>query len=130
MVTYGLTHVSARRPFAGGREFLPPPLAPARLCGVDDLILGELAGDEGSLVAVQVPEARVAQCVGCYPGREIQPPPQLDHLRRRAEPGLPRVLLAEPLPRLPAGPAQLVGGECLFRGVAGQLPRGGIFAVR
>src|SRR5918999_4430959 len=119
----------ARGPRAGGCKPLLPPLAPARLGGADDPPFGEFAGDEGSFVALQVPEARVAQGVGRFPGGQVQPLPEGNHLRRRAEPGLPGVLLAEPLPRLPAGPAQLVGSKPALGSVAAQFLGERVFAV-
>src|SRR5918998_3587760 len=111
MVTCPPPPSSASRPPAGSLQFLLPPVAPARPGGVLDPLLWKPAGDEGALVAVEVPEARVTQGVGCHPGGQVEPAPQLDHLRRRAEPGLPRVLPPEALPRRPADPAQLLRGE-------------------
>src|SRR5918997_2466198 len=119
----------ARGPRAGGCKPLLPPLAPARLGGADDPPLGELAGDEGSFVALQVPEARVAQGIGGFPGGQVQAMPEGHHLCRRAKPGLPRVLPTELLPRLAAGPAQFVGDEPALGCMAGQFLGERVFAV-
>src|SRR5215207_4659951 len=115
---------------ACGLELLWPPFAPAGFGRASGLSFGHLAGDECPLVALQVAEACVAQDVGRFPGRQIQPPPHRHHLCRRAESGFPRIFPPELFSRLAAGLAQLAGGEPLSGGVAGQPFRQGVRAAR
>ena len=107
-------------PPTGRFELLPPPAAPPRFRGTGHLPFGEFFGDEDASVAFYVAEPGIAQGVGRHPGGQIQDAPQPDHLRRRPEAGRTSILPPEPLPRSPASPAQLVGGEPLLRGVPGQ----------
>src|SRR5215212_4296766 len=106
---------------AGGPELLPPVLAPAGLRRFVCALLRKLPRDERLLVAAQVAKTSVAQGVRRVGAGQVQPPPHLHHPRRGPKPGPTGIRPAQPLPCLPAGLAQLVGGKGTSSGVAGEL---------